>query len=60
MDVVGLLMQKGKLQKEDLGLIDVLDHATYVAVRRDKIDFLLQLIQNAPIKKQKVKIEVAR
>lgn len=60
MDVVGLLLQKGKLQKEDLGLIDVLDHASYVAVKRDKIDKLLLLIQNAPIKKQKVKIEVAR
>ena len=60
MDVVGLLMQKGKLLKDELGLIDVLDHATYVAVKRDKIDKLIQLIQNSPIKKQKVKIEVAR
>ncbi len=60
MDVVGLLMQKGKLQKDELGLIDVLDHATYVAVKRDKIDALLSLIKNSPIKKQKVKIEVAR
>ena len=49
-----------KLQKEDLGLIDVLDHASYVAVKRDKIDQLLQFILNTPIKKQKVKIEVAR
>jgi ATP-independent RNA helicase DbpA len=60
MDVVGLLMQKGKLLKGELGLIDVLDHATYVAIKRDKIDKLLPLIKNAPIKKQKVKIEVAR
>lgn len=60
MDIVGLLMQKGKLQKDDLGLIDVLDHASYIAIKRDKIDQLLQLIQNSPIKKQKVKIEVAK
>lgn len=59
-DIAGLLMQKGKLQKDDLGLIDVLDHASYVAVKKSKIDQLLPLIQNAPIKKQKVKIELAR
>jgi ATP-independent RNA helicase DbpA len=60
MDIVGMLMQKGKLQKDDVGLIDVLDNASYVAVKRAKVDQLLQLIQNVPIKKQKVKIEIAR
>jgi len=60
MDVVGLLLQKGKLLKEDLGLIDVLDHASYVAVKRNKIDQLLQFIKDTPIKKQRVKIEIAK
>ncbi len=60
MDIVGLLLQKGKLQKEDLGLIDILDHGSYVAVKKNKIDQLLVLIKNAPIKKQKVKMEVAK
>ncbi len=59
-DIVGLLMQKGKLQNTDLGKIDVLDHASYVAIKRDKIDQLLKLIQNSPIKKQKVKFEIAK
>ncbi|MFA9388978.1 MAG: DEAD/DEAH box helicase [Prolixibacteraceae bacterium] len=60
MDIVGTLIQKGKLKKEDVGLIDVLDHASYVAVRRSKIDELLINIENVRIKKQKVKIEIAR
>lgn len=59
-DIAGLLMQKGELNKDDVGLIDILDHASYVAVRREKIGKVLRLIANAPIKKQKVKIEVAR
>ena len=60
MDVVGFLMQKGQLQKEDLGLINILDHASYIAIKRDKIVQLLDQIYNQPIKKQKVKIEVAK
>jgi superfamily II DNA/RNA helicase len=60
MDIAGLLMQKGKLNKDEVGLIDVLDHVSYVAVKRTKVEQLLEIIGNAPIKKQKVKIEVAR
>ncbi|PKP00724.1 MAG: helicase, partial [Bacteroidetes bacterium HGW-Bacteroidetes-6] len=60
MDIAGLMMQKGKLKKEEVGLIDVLDHVSYVAVKRAKVDQLLDTIQNAPIKKRKVLIEVAR
>lgn len=59
-DVAGLLMQKGQLDKEDLGLIEVLDHSSYAAVKRSKVNSLLPLLQNSSIKKQKVKMEIAR
>ena len=59
-DIVGLLLQKGKLNKEDLGLIEVLDHASYAAVKRSKIDELVRLLKPEKIKNKKVKIEVAR
>ena len=59
-DIAGLLMQKGLLNKDEVGLIDILDHVSYVAVKRDKINKVMKLIQNSPLKKQKVKIEVAR
>jgi ATP-independent RNA helicase DbpA len=59
-DVAGLLMQKGKLQKDELGLIEILDHSAYVAVKRSKIAALVQLIKNEPIKKQKVKIAIMK
>jgi superfamily II DNA/RNA helicase len=59
-DIVGLLLQKGKLAKEELGLIEVLDHSSYAAVRRNKIDKVLSLVATEKIKGRKIKIEIAR
>jgi superfamily II DNA/RNA helicase len=59
-DIVGLLLQKGELTKEDLGLIEVLDHSSYAAVKRNRIERTVQLIRNEKIKNKKVKIEVSR
>jgi len=59
-DIVGLLLQKGKLAKEDLGLIEVLDHSSYAAVKRNRIDQLVPLIKGEKIKNKKVKIEISR
>lgn len=59
MDVAGMLLQKGNLQKEELGRIDILDHSAYAAVRSNKIAQTLQLIKNEKIKNKKVKIEIA-
>ena len=59
-DIVGLLLQKGKLAKEDLGLIEVLDHSSYAAVKRNQIENVLRSIKSEKIKNKKVKIEIAR
>lgn len=59
-DIVGLLLQKGKLGKDDLGLIEVQDYSSYAAVSRSKIEKTVQLIKNEKIKNKKVKIEVSR
>ncbi len=60
MDIVGLLLRKGKLDKDELGLIEVQDFSSYAAVRRDKIDKLLKSIKDEKIKNKRVKIEVSR
>jgi superfamily II DNA/RNA helicase len=60
MDIVGFLLQKGEILKEDLGLIEVLDYSSYVAVNRKKVNKLLQLIKNEKMKKKSMKIELAR
>ncbi|MES2140505.1 MAG: DEAD/DEAH box helicase [Bacteroidota bacterium] len=59
-DIVGLLLQKGNLQKEELGLIEVLDHSSYAAVTAKKAEAVVQLVKNEKIKGKKVKIEVSR
>lgn len=59
MDIVGMLLQKGKLQKDELGLIEVLDFSSYAAVHRSKIESLLALIKNEKIKNKKVKMELS-
>lgn len=59
-DIVGLLLQKGELKKEDLGLIEVLDHSSYAAVKRNRIERTVQLIKTEKIKNKKVKIEISR
>lgn len=60
MDIVGTLLQKGKLAKEELGLIEVLDHSSYVAVRSNKIEQVLGLIRNEKIKNKKIRVEISR
>jgi len=59
-DIVGLLLQKGKLQKEELGLIEVQDFSSYAAVNRSKVEKTLKLIKDEKIKNKRVKIEISR
>ena len=59
-DIVGMLLQKGNLQKEDLGKIEVLDFSAFVAVKRNKIAQTLSLIKDEKIKNKKIKIEIAQ
>jgi ATP-independent RNA helicase DbpA len=58
-DIVGLLLKKGGLQKEDVGLIEVKDQSSYVAVKRKMSHKVLAALSNERIKNKKVKIEIA-
>jgi superfamily II DNA/RNA helicase len=58
-DIVGMILQKGQLQKDELGKIEVLDHSSYVAVKSNKIYKTLQLIKEEKIKNKKVKMEIS-
>ena len=59
-DIVGFLAQKGELKKEDIGLIEVKDFFSFVAIRKNKANNVLHLIKNERIKNKKVRIEVAK
>jgi superfamily II DNA/RNA helicase len=58
-DIVGLLLKKGGLQKEDVGLIEVKDQSSYVAIKRKMVGEVLSALSNERIKNKKVKIEIA-
>ncbi|MCF0053904.1 DEAD/DEAH box helicase [Dyadobacter sp. LJ53] len=60
MDIVGFLLQKGTLEKQDLGLIEVKDNISFAAVKRGKSKAMLQLIATEKMKGKKYKIEIAR
>jgi superfamily II DNA/RNA helicase len=59
MDIVGMLIKKGMLAKEELGIVEVLDHTSYAAIRSNKISSVVKLVKNEKIKNQKVKMEIS-
>jgi ATP-independent RNA helicase DbpA len=59
-DIVGFLTNKGRLKKDDIGLIEVKDFASFVAVRKSHAGDALQRIKEERIKNKKVKIDVAK
>ena len=58
MDVVGFLSKIGRLEKEDIGLIEVKDFCAYAAVARTKVKVALNRIAGEKIKGKSVKITV--
>lgn len=59
MDVVGFMFKKGMIAKEDLGMVEVKDYFSYVAIKSSKVKDVLRLIQNEKIKNMKTKIDLA-
>lgn len=59
-DIVGFLIQKGELSKEDIGMIDIKEQYSYVAINRKKINRTLRLILKEKIKNMKARYEIAR
>lgn len=59
-DIVGYLIKTGGLNKENIGLIEVKDTQSFVAVSTYKIKPLLEKLENTRLKNKKVKIAIAR
>ena len=59
-DIVGFFSKVGKLEKEDLGMIEVKDHISFASVKKAKVKALLHSIQNEKMKGKKYKIAVAK
>ena len=58
-DIVGLFLKKGGLQKDDLGPIEVKDTTSYVAVKRNLVEKLFKALNGEKIKGKKLKLEIA-
>ncbi len=58
-DIVGFFIKKGQLEKDDIGLIEVKDTTSYVAVNRQKVSSLLHNLKKQKLKNKKLKIEIA-
>ncbi|HSJ68111.1 MAG TPA: DEAD/DEAH box helicase [Anditalea sp.] len=58
-DIVGYFTKKGDLSSGDIGHITLLDFASYVSVKRGKVNKLLSKLKNEKLKKMKVKMEEA-
>jgi superfamily II DNA/RNA helicase len=59
MDIAGFLFKQGGLNKEELGYIEVKDHCSYAAIKREKIETLLGSIMGKKIKNKMLKIEIS-
>ena len=58
-DIVGYLIKKGELSKDDIGIIEVKDTTSYVAVARNKVKEVLKKLANEKLKGKKIKMEIA-
>lgn len=59
-DLVGFLSKKGMLKQDEIGLIEVKDYFSYVAIKRNKIKDLISRVSVEKIKGAKAKIQIAR
>jgi Superfamily II DNA and RNA helicases len=59
MDVVGFMFKKGQLDKTELGMVEVKDYYSYVAVKANKVKEVLRQVGNEKIKNMKTMIELA-
>lgn len=59
-DIVGFFSNVGGLKQEDIGLIEVKDFSSFVAIRKSKLTYVLQEVKEKRLKNKKVKIEVAK
>jgi superfamily II DNA/RNA helicase len=59
-DIVGFLSKKGGLKPDQLGKIEMLDHMSFVAVKKEVLKHLLKAVANEKMKGQKYKIAQAR
>ena len=57
-DIAGLFCKQGKLNNDEIGIIELQSNCAYVAVKAAKIEKLLPLVNNTRLKKKKVRVSL--
>ena len=55
-DIAGLFLKQGGLSKEQLGIIEIKQDCSYVAVPASKMDELIQALNNSKLKTKKIRV----
>lgn len=55
-DIAGLFLKQGGLSKEQLGIIEIKQDCSYVAVPASKIESLIKTINNSKLKTKKIRV----
>ena len=57
-DIAGLFFKQGKLNRDELGIIEIKQDFAFVAVHSSKVDDVIKLTNNTKLKKKKVRVSV--
>lgn len=57
-DIAGLFFKQGNLNKDELGVIELKQDCAFVAVKSNKVDSVINKIDNSRLKKRKVKVRL--
>ena len=58
-DIAGLFMKQGKLNKDELGVIELKQDCAFVGVQKSKAETIIRDLNNSKLKKKKVRISLA-
>lgn len=54
-DIAGMCFKQGKLERDELGVIEVKGDCAFFAVKSDKVKSLIRIIDNTRLKKKKIR-----
>lgn len=58
-DIAGLFFKQGGISKEYLGVIELKQDTAFIAVHKTEVPYLLKKLDNARVKKTKIRIKIA-
>jgi hypothetical protein len=57
-DVAGLLLKQGQLSQADLGVIELKHDCAFVAIKKEKAQAAIRLLDNTKLKSKKVRMSI--